>query len=109
MSFDLILYGFCRDNFDNESPFHPNDFVRQDSDTSIDDNGNHIPAKPLTIEKFQEVTADIFDELIKEIKEDDFNVIALVTKWIQNISRFWERKIPIEILDLYLKLYQYHS
>lgn len=37
-----------------------------------------------------------------------FNVIELMSKWIERVSKFWEQKMPNEILELYTKLFVSH-
>lgn len=54
-----------RDNFDDESPFHPDTSSTADRLTTI---GLDSDVKPLSIEKFQEETNETFIEMMNEIK-----------------------------------------
>lgn len=53
----------CRENFDNESPFHPNT-----SDDWFANGTNDSKNESTNSENFQESTANEFAQLIKEIK-----------------------------------------
>lgn len=58
---------FCsnhRDNFDDESPFHPNTSSTADRSTT---NGCDSAAQPLSIEHFQEETKETFIQMINEL------------------------------------------
>lgn len=130
-----------RENFDDESPFHPDSSTPTDRSVKADDDSQ---LKSVTCEEIQEKTIESFLQMINEIKvrlntlnnhklnneiqssdcsflftkksryvniylflfqDKNFTVITLVGKWIQYISKFWERKLPNEILDLYLQLF----
>ncbi|XP_031617058.1 calcineurin-binding protein cabin-1-like isoform X2 [Contarinia nasturtii] len=96
------LEKYYEENFDDESPFHPDTSSISDRSTTIEGSSEN---DDITFDKFQELTKDTFAQLIKEIKETSFSVITLIGKWIECISRFWEQKIPEDILKLYLKLF----
>lgn len=58
-----------RKNFDDESPFHPEDATGQySSQTSTNSDSAMATQQTLTLEMFQEQTAGTFSELIKEIE-----------------------------------------
>ena len=59
------FFSFYRENFDDESPFHP-DTSNSDDRSSTDENG--LDTKNLNCDKFQELTAEAFAQLVKEIK-----------------------------------------
>lgn len=59
----LICFYSCRENFDNESPFHPNS-----SDDWSANGANNPKNESTNSENFQESTANEFAQLIKEIK-----------------------------------------
>ncbi|XP_055295611.1 calcineurin-binding protein cabin-1-like [Sitodiplosis mosellana] len=97
------LEKYFEDNFDDESPFHPDTSNPDDTSTAAE---NDSDTQNVKCDKFQELTADPFAQLIKEIKQTSFSVITLIGKWIDCISKFWEQKVPDEILELYLKLFR---
>lgn len=62
---NAIFFSFYRDNFEDESPFHP-DTSNPDDKSTLNENG--LKTENLNCEKFQELTADSFAQLIKEVK-----------------------------------------
>lgn len=66
MRFNLIVFRLIhRDNFDDESPFHPDTSSTTDRSTAT---GCDSDSKPQTIEDFQEETKESFIQMINEIK-----------------------------------------
>lgn len=61
----LLCWNSYRDNFDDESPFHPNTSTLTDGSTTA---ANDHQTKPTTCEQFQEETKELFVQMIKEIK-----------------------------------------
>lgn len=41
-----------------------------------------------------------------DLQKTSFSVITLIGKWIDCVSKFWEQKMPNEILELYQKLFR---
>lgn len=67
-SFVILLLNVIfiyRENFDDESPFHP-DTVSQSDRTATGDKDSQI--KLVTCEEFQEKTKELFNQMINEIK-----------------------------------------
>lgn len=56
---------FHRENFDDESPFHPD---TSNPDNKSTENDNSSEALNIKCDKFQELTAESFAQLIKEVK-----------------------------------------
>lgn len=61
----ICIFSFYRDNFEDESPFHP-DTSNSDDSSTANENGSKI--EKMNCEKFQELTADPFARLIKEMR-----------------------------------------
>lgn len=101
-----FLY-YCRDNFDNESPF-----IADKTDDRDDLLATKIADSPkndeITCEEFQKATDVDFNHFIESLKEKNFDVIALTFKWPHYISKFWESSIPKELRQMFLQIYEFH-
>lgn len=74
-----------RDNFDDESPFHPD--TSSTADRSIA-KGCDSDAQPLSIEHFQEETKETFIEMMNEIKVCMNDLFIDLTTKIQYLLSF---------------------
>lgn len=120
---------FCRETFDNESPFVPEKQLKIEEKEQVQSNKNELVKEEVNLDRFQENTKAFFDDLIGEMKvrptscrhryvsfnkkfcifqASPFCLIILVFKWSQFISRFWEQPIPKEIQEQYLKIYSFY-
>ena len=77
----------CRDNFDDESPFHPDTSSTADQKSEMDCDSD---IKPLTIDHFQEETKESFTQMINEIKVCVNDVFSFYL--IDKISTFFCRR-----------------
>lgn len=59
----------------------------------------------VSCEEFQESTAADFKQFLDELKRHSFDVIILLHKWVQYISKYWTTTCPTSIQELYLKIY----
>lgn len=59
-------------------------------------------------DNFLEETAESFAEFINELKTSGFCIIKLLFKWPQYVSKYWERSMPPELRDMYLKIYRFY-
>lgn len=54
------------------------------------------------------MTLGIFLNIVYFQQSRPFDLTRLVLKWTEYIAKFWHRKIPSELLDIYLNIYPYY-
>uniref|UniRef100_A0A1B0D171 Uncharacterized protein n=1 Tax=Phlebotomus papatasi TaxID=29031 RepID=A0A1B0D171_PHLPP len=59
-----------------------------------------------TEDDFQKRTAEEFEKFVGEL--DKFDLILLLSKWLEYIAKFWTMSIPRPICEQYLKIYKYY-
>ncbi|GAB0096771.1 calcineurin-binding protein cabin-1-like [Sergentomyia squamirostris] len=101
-----ILGKYFTENFDtNESPFVTK-ISEKDTQRSKDRKTDFKTRSTATEDDFQKKTSEEFSEFLRELKV--FDLILLLTKWLEYISKFWTIAIPRSICDQYCKIFKYY-
>lgn len=81
---------FCRENFDDEWPFHPDVSDASDQSTTTESScENNV----ITCETFQELTKETFSQFVKEIK---------VCIFVQNFSEIFIKMTTVHVNYIYI-------
>lgn len=116
-SIDTTVNGFLRrvlpnyyiDNFEsNLSPFTKEvdvDELNRKDPENVDLNKNGIQDE----EKFNELSKDSFNTFLNELKDQEFDIIIPIFQWLKYVSIYWNQVIPLEICELFKKIYRLHE
>lgn len=95
---------FFRENFDDDLSFCEN-AANEESSDSTEDELDLGSAEEGELAVQLETSCS---QLIEDIKQNGFCISDLMLKWLKEMSMFWEKKLPREIIECYLKIYELH-
>ncbi|XP_037928084.1 calcineurin-binding protein cabin-1-like [Teleopsis dalmanni] len=91
--------------FDEEIPDQLNDNSASENETkTCGDCSTNI-----TLEEFQNATEDEFTKFKEALREEPFDLMLLIYKWLKNVSPFWSKTLPPEIKTQYLTIFKFYS
>ncbi|XP_059614787.1 calcineurin-binding protein cabin-1-like [Phlebotomus argentipes] len=103
-----ILAKYYSETFDtSESPFVETKIPEKDtSDGKRGRHGDFQTPSTATEDDFQKRTTEEFEKFVGELQT--FDLILLLSKWLEYIAKLWTQSIPRPICEQYLKIYKYY-
>lgn len=105
---DTSINGFIRrilpkyfiENFDGESTLGQ----QKDSSASCT-----LPVESTSVETFNNDTVDQFEVLKAQLSNQKFDLILLSFEYLKHLAAMWNRPVPDEIQDLFVKVFEIYS
>ena len=91
------------------SPFVMDVQENNSNDTSETECLNKSQEDSGDYKSFHEASKDSFNTFVDQIKDRHFDVIIPIFEWLKYLSIYWNEKMPNELCELYIKVYELHE
>lgn len=102
-----ILPQYFEKSYDTTASLSENNHESNNSITAVttDDDPNNLP-KQNSLEDFNVLTKDTFDQFIAELRGAPFDLFIAMQKYLQYLSSLWTQHMPEEVRQVFVGVYE---